>query len=1360
MMYRTEVSKHWSNEWDTMAINYIFASKRKPLHNTRRMMPPPPEHVYEKRTEELNVYTIRGYSNSVDPIHENGAFRPPIYPVCWGWNAGGRSGNSTALELREPRLTHKSGMRHYISAAAGTHHSLLVSNENIVYSFGEGRNGQLGYGNDFMHQPGVNRPKGGFVQSCPRAVTPSGNIQYGHDLKISQVACGASFSIAREMTTTEGVSVIKGLEDSEDALKQMKKIFFDSDKVQWAWSHVRQERYRANRISEGRVTSWGTGLHGELGLGPHLLTSPRPRIIPRLQHVNIAQIAAGRNHCLAVSSSGYIYSWGSGRAGKLGHEDWEDRFAPLMIKFFESFFIEYCAAGDAHSAVLTTNRKGMRGNQLKRVSTFGRGAHGRLGNNGNRSSFTPVPVIIWPPSLEGAQFHSIACGGAHTVALASISIAKTAANPWGTRTFVLTWGYGCNGQLGTGYLSDSFVPVKSRMPKSVIIAEIAAGKSWSMARSIGGELFTWGKGLRGQLGQGSMKLSFAPRKVKTFASFVKLGAGYAHNVCLTAPKKFFNPKISLRAAENANVFAPLVPLTPKQQDSDSLYSFDCCRRHLSTTTSKMRFICRTCAISSLCIVCLRQCHRNHDVVERRTSVKKSAKSINPLKKRRLAKKVGKKIAMDSKKILKLKQKSAKEVHAKPKSSIISTSPKKKSAKHDLLSKPKIPYCRCGMFNSSCRVIPVIPEGDESQDDNLVGQSEFIRNSALKIQRVARTYIERQHIKILKTEAALVRFEVCSSYWQSRILKQIWVRLERARQKFREEREMAEMLLEDATRKRFDYFYALQTAVGGMDAIIYGTKALIGAKSIFIPRVQHKIISEAFRPTFAFTWASVRQQQLYMHPHRRIPLSILAELTRNVARFEVHEANWCDPDVCLIFRRFMRDFKTEKFRSEREKYLDERESAKKMRAERARAALIASKFTSKSIIAQAQAITRPTPPALPPPPYVLALQAAEAKAEKKRRDYEIVRETEKLEDAPFDMYGKSKQPRVFRRNTICAPENLFNRLLTTQAQIPLRSFSKRRNSLPPNCKLFHPYERPSMSYVSSTIQSLSMYYLRDKFYDTFINPKNQKMIDTMKVRVRKRRLSDVMGSSALFPRLPREMNSMIADGYRRRTVAEPERLSKQLHVMFEIRNKWSELRIKSKDDERMSFRRRSFDYGEIVDDMKGITDILGYEFEEPYRKQKILEIRKDGSKMERYMVECGFIASKLPAFKGNKFGSFLKRNLDDEEEAAKKDEKKKLAQGNNNTSATKRLSNIRAVTTLASNNQLVNQIANKLDQSAKENQVWQEHFTENGETYYFCPESGESSWEYPQGNSQLLSQYQDENGYNYWYNWSTGDSFYE
>ncbi|KAJ1388258.1 regulator of chromosome condensation 1/beta-lactamase-inhibitor protein II, partial [Ochromonadaceae sp. CCMP2298] len=236
----------------------------------------------------------------------------------------------------------------------------------------------------------------------------------------------------------------------------------------------------------------------------------------------VTSIAAGARHVLAVDSRGRLHSWGCGKGGRLGHGDFEDRAVPVVVAFFGTLLIEQCAAGDAHSAVITIARGGNRALQVRRISCFGRGAHGRLGNGTNRNSALPVLVSSWLPSLKNVRFLQVACGGAHTLALAAHPVPQSIANPRGMETFVCAWGFGTNGQLGTGYRVDSFVPVKARMPRWDVIAEVSAGRSWSMARSVAGEVYTWGKGLRGQLGQGATKFSLAPRKLEAYGSFVRI----------------------------------------------------------------------------------------------------------------------------------------------------------------------------------------------------------------------------------------------------------------------------------------------------------------------------------------------------------------------------------------------------------------------------------------------------------------------------------------------------------------------------------------------------------------------------------------------------------------------------------------------------------------------------------------------------------------------------------------------------------------------------------------------------------------------------------------------------------------------
>jgi alpha-tubulin suppressor-like RCC1 family protein len=272
----------------------------------------PPEHAFEERPKYRFELDRSHVVIKRNPTQSENNGDIAVYAVGWGWNSGGRVGNATLPVVREPRQVQRSIGTRYIYAAAGRHHSLLVSDAGLIYSMGEGRAGQLGLASDLSTVP----PKGGIVQALPRVVTPSGVHKFGQDLKTVQVACGGSFSVAREMSLDEGIDMVEGLRSMESAMRSMKVFYADSDKMQQSWAHIRHECFRVSRISEGAVTSWGTGRQGQLGLGSYHKFAASPQLVTKLNDVCITKISAGPDHVLAISRDGYIYSWGCGSSGQ------------------------------------------------------------------------------------------------------------------------------------------------------------------------------------------------------------------------------------------------------------------------------------------------------------------------------------------------------------------------------------------------------------------------------------------------------------------------------------------------------------------------------------------------------------------------------------------------------------------------------------------------------------------------------------------------------------------------------------------------------------------------------------------------------------------------------------------------------------------------------------------------------------------------------------------------------------------------------------------------------------------------------------------------------------------------------------
>ena len=184
----------------------------------------------------------------------------PVYPIGWGWNSAGRAGNLTDDQVDKPRYVQQSAGNRFIGCAAGMHHSLLVSDNGTVFSFGDGRKGQLGYGNAFLSTDDTP------LQMRPRQITPTGHLRGPRDMKYIEVGAGYEFSVAREASNEEGVDMCRGLRQLEEHLKSLLRLYRDSESIQRAWANVRQERYELSLSFGGQVVTWGTSRYGALGL--------------------------------------------------------------------------------------------------------------------------------------------------------------------------------------------------------------------------------------------------------------------------------------------------------------------------------------------------------------------------------------------------------------------------------------------------------------------------------------------------------------------------------------------------------------------------------------------------------------------------------------------------------------------------------------------------------------------------------------------------------------------------------------------------------------------------------------------------------------------------------------------------------------------------------------------------------------------------------------------------------------------------------------------------------------------------------------------------------------------------------------
>jgi len=210
-------------------------------------------------------------------------------------------------------------------------------------------------------------------------------------------------------------------------------------------------------------------------LGKDYLISP-PAPVPGLESCCITSVECGHNFVVALTNSGDVYSWGSGAHGALGHGDDSDRDIPTRIAGFpEDTGVTQIAVGWQHCVAVT---------DMGKLFVWGCGSEGRLGLGDRKDRFSPVLLEM------DSCVSSVSAGYHHTIC----AVAEIGA--------IYTWGGNWFGELGLGDSLDrlSPVPIPLFSEPDIQIIRLCTGAFHSLAMSLQGHIFAWGRNHTGQLG--------------------------------------------------------------------------------------------------------------------------------------------------------------------------------------------------------------------------------------------------------------------------------------------------------------------------------------------------------------------------------------------------------------------------------------------------------------------------------------------------------------------------------------------------------------------------------------------------------------------------------------------------------------------------------------------------------------------------------------------------------------------------------------------------------------------------------------------------------------------------------------------
>ena len=165
--------------------------------------------------------------------------------------------------------------------------------------------------------------------------------------------------------------------------------------------------------ARGSVYSWGSNSHGQLGNNSNTDNAvPSPVHCPRIDG-RVSQIVAGWEHSMAVTLDGALYTWGNSYDGHkpvTGHGHSDDVLLPTRVMTLAHQKVVHAACGWDHCLCITSNGA---------VHAWGSDDFGMLGVDEEVSSDGPVssPAPVTRGGLAGVKVAAVDGGRKHTVAL-------------------------------------------------------------------------------------------------------------------------------------------------------------------------------------------------------------------------------------------------------------------------------------------------------------------------------------------------------------------------------------------------------------------------------------------------------------------------------------------------------------------------------------------------------------------------------------------------------------------------------------------------------------------------------------------------------------------------------------------------------------------------------------------------------------------------------------------------------------------------------------------------------------------------------------------------------------------------------
>lgn len=411
---------------------------------------------------------------------------------AWGQNAYGQVGVLDGGPTTLPRAV--TDAITFVEVTAGERHSLALDSTGVLWAWGNDEFGQLGNG----AEPSWSTPQP--VAGAPRfaSITAGAFHTLAHDAEGTVWGWGENTRGQLGAGTTGPTG---GLPAPHPIALPAAAIAIGGGSVTYTSTAI---------LDGGWAWAWGANTFGQAGVGSAPLTVVTPRAITP---VNFSAVEAAFRHTVAIDEHGVLWTWGDNSFAQLGIGTASGRL-PLPVPVTEQSRYTAISASARHTLALDEEGD---------IWSWGDNEFGQAGF---------IPPVTNPPDgglKEGPApvtanrpFVDVAAGLVHSLAL------DDEGRIW-------SWGFNADGQLGNGVAGPSIVRVPTMVatPDGTTFTAIDTMQSSNLALDSDGNLWSWGDGATGVLGNGPARDDVtAPQQITTDTRFTAISMGLLHALAL------------------------------------------------------------------------------------------------------------------------------------------------------------------------------------------------------------------------------------------------------------------------------------------------------------------------------------------------------------------------------------------------------------------------------------------------------------------------------------------------------------------------------------------------------------------------------------------------------------------------------------------------------------------------------------------------------------------------------------------------------------------------------------------------------------------------------------------------------------